>query len=82
MPVASRVLRATVRRIPGPTGDGGGPYAMSNTGAPRRPNVHPRNGMVPAFGNVGFALEVGEVRIADQDSRNSPYGYHIIKRIK
>jgi parvulin-like peptidyl-prolyl isomerase len=38
--------------------------------------------MVPAFGNVGFALKVGEIGIADYDPHTSPFGWHIIKRLK
>ena len=45
---------------------------------------YPRQGMVAAFGNVGFALNVGEIGIADYDptTMTSPYGWHIIKRVK
>lgn len=46
------------------------------------PNYYPRKGMVPAFGNVGWKLKVGEVGVAEYDPRNSPYGWHIIKRLK
>ena len=67
---------------PGPTGDGGGPYTMTNTGVAQVAGAHPRAGMVPAFGDVGFALDVGEIAVADQDATKSPYGFHIIKRVK
>jgi len=59
-----------------------GIYGMSNTGVDPAQGEYPREGMVPAFGNVGFALKVGEIGIADYDPGTSPYGYHIIKRIK
>ncbi len=60
-----------------------GIYSMANTGvAPSGANEYQREGMVPAFGNVGFALKVGEIGIADYDPQTSPFGYHIIKRIK
>ncbi len=42
----------------------------------------PRRGMVPAFGNVGWKLAVGQVGVANYDPSASPYGYHIIKRLK
>ncbi|MEM9380014.1 MAG: peptidylprolyl isomerase [Planctomycetota bacterium] len=42
----------------------------------------PRTGLVPAFGDVGFSLEVGEVGLATFDEKASPFGYHIIKRVK
>lgn len=62
-----------------------GIYTMSNTGVtPRQqpPNEFPRERMVPAFGNVGFALKVGEVGMSDYDPKESPFGYHIIKRLE
>ena len=61
---------------------GPGVYGMTNLGAPGRPGVRPRDGMVPAFGDVGFQLAVGEIGIADYDPDKSPFGYHIIKRTK
>lgn len=42
---------------------------------------HPRAAMVPAFGDVGFALEVGEVGVASFDEQASPFGWHVIKRL-
>jgi hypothetical protein len=61
----------------------GGPYKMCNHGvAPAEPNEIPRGKMVPAFGDVGFKLAVGEIGLAEYDARKSPYGYHIIKRTK
>ncbi|MBF6614230.1 MAG: peptidylprolyl isomerase [Chloroflexi bacterium] len=60
-----------------------GIYKMSNTGiTPSSADEYSRDSMVPAFGNVGFALKVGEIGISDYDPAASPFGYHIIKRIK
>jgi len=75
-------LKRQFSNDPGPTGQGGGPYEMTNHGAPLIPGSHPRSRMVPAFGNVGFALDVGEIDVAPYDAKNSPYGYHIIKRVR
>jgi hypothetical protein len=44
--------------------------------------VRPRTGLVRGFGDVGFSLEVGEIGMAEYDSSDSPFGWHIIKRIK
>ena len=44
--------------------------------------VFKRRGMVPAFGNVGFTLDVGEIGMSQWDADDSPYGWHIIKRIQ
>ncbi len=66
-----------------------GIYKMANNGFPgdmtsNVPSNHvfARDGMVPAFGNTGFPLEVGQVGLAVYDETNSPYGWHIVKRIK
>lgn len=63
-------------------GSGGGPYGMANTGVRPASGETKRSGMVPAFGNVGFTLEVGELGVAPHDPQASPYGFHIIKRIR
>ena len=60
----------------------GGPYAMANRGVrPAGRGEYPRDGMVPAFGDVGFALAVGLVGMADHDARTSPFGFHLIRRV-
>jgi parvulin-like peptidyl-prolyl isomerase len=41
-----------------------------------------RSQMVKAFGDVGFRLKVGEMGVAPWDASASPFGWHIIKRIK
>jgi hypothetical protein len=60
-----------------------GIYKMSNKGVtPGAPDEYPRDRMVPAFGDVGFKLKAGEIGIAEYDPAKSPYGYHVIKRVK
>ena len=62
---------------------GGGTYTLVNdgqTGSP--PQVYGRRQMVPAFGNVGFKLELNEIGMASFDAANSPFGWHIIQRIQ
>jgi len=51
------------------------------------PGIYPmtrssRARMVPAFGDVGWRLEVGEVGVAGHDPQASPYGWHIVKRLE
>ncbi|CAG0926452.1 hypothetical protein PLCT1_00019 [Planctomycetaceae bacterium] len=41
-----------------------------------------RKGMVPAFGDVAWRLEAGEIAVAVCNEKASPYGWHIIKRTK
>ncbi len=59
-----------------------GIYGMSNRGVAPAKNEYARDSMVPAFGNAGFPLQMGEIGIADYDPRTSPYGWHIVKRLK
>jgi hypothetical protein len=61
-----------------------GIYKMANRGVePDMANkVFPRDGMVKAFGDVGFPLAVGEIGMAAYDPKASPYGWHIIKRVE
>jgi parvulin-like peptidyl-prolyl isomerase len=40
-----------------------------------------RSAMVKAFGDVSFALDVGEIGLAEYSPEESKYGWHIIKRI-
>jgi hypothetical protein len=61
-----------------------GIYRMANFGVPAdvSKQVYSRGAMIPAFGNVGFGLKVGEVGMANYDEQRSPYGWHIIRRIE
>ncbi len=59
-----------------------GIYGMSNTGAPGKQGYYPRNGMVAAFGDTGFPLALGEIGMSVYDTKKSPYGWHIVKRIE
>jgi len=61
---------------------GGGVYGMSNTGVRPAAGEYARNQMVGAFGDVGFKLEVGGIGMSVFDPRTSPFGWHIIKRVK
>lgn len=42
----------------------------------------PRDEMAQAFGDVGFALKVGEIGLASYDKTTSPFGFHVIKRLQ
>ena len=60
----------------------GGVYTLVNNGVAKQGSEFERTGMVPAFGDVGFTLNVNEIGLAEHDPQKSPYGWHIIKRIK
>jgi hypothetical protein len=59
-----------------------GIYGMSGAGVAPATGEFPRGGMVPAFGNVGFSISPGNIGIADYDATASPFGWHVIKRLK
>ena len=59
-----------------------GIYGMSAIGVPPAAGEFPRDGMVAAFGNVGFAISPGNISVAEFDPQTSPFGWHIIKRLK
>ncbi len=61
---------------------GPGIYKLANDGVEKWSGEYGRRDMVPAFGDVGFTLEVGEIKIAPYDPVKSPYGWHVIKRLK
>ncbi len=61
-----------------------GIYKMANFGVSpnAREQVFARGEMVPAFGDTGFPLQVGEYGLAEFDTKKSPYGWHIVKRVE
>lgn len=60
-----------------------GIYGMTMKGSgDRGKNIYARSGMVAAFGDVGWRLDVNEVGVAPYHAQKSPYGFHIIKRTK
>ena len=51
------------------------------------PGIYPvtkagRAGWAKSFCDVGFRLKVGEIGVAPWDAKASPFGWHIIKRLK
>jgi parvulin-like peptidyl-prolyl isomerase len=59
-----------------------GIYAMCNAEVTLQAGEYNRKSMVPAFGNLGFKLKVGRIGMAPYDPQASPYGWHILKRLK
>jgi hypothetical protein len=64
-----------------------GIYVMADHGVdtmmyPGQGQVFNRSGMAKSFGDVSFGLKVGEVGLADYNVSDSPFGWHIIKRIE
>ena len=59
-----------------------GIYRLTNRDAPLLQDSRKRSDMVANFGAVSFQLEVGEVGLAKFHGGNSPYGWHVIKRLE
>ena len=59
-----------------------GIYGLANTGLTPAEGEFPRDGMVKGFSDIAFSLSPGNVDVAVYDPKASPYGWHIIKRIK
>ncbi len=61
---------------------GPGVYGMFTDPPARQPGDYPASGMVPAFGEIGFSLAVGETGLAVYDPAKSPFGWHVIQRVE
>jgi len=71
----SLVVRYTDDQYPGI-------YKLANTGVAPAQDEYPRAGFVRGFGDAAFAMEVGQFARVDYDAQDSPYGYHILKRLE
>jgi len=65
---------------------GEGTYTQVNYGiAPKEGEFTREDGQQPfvkGFGDVAFIINIGEIGLAEYDAQASPFGWHIIKRIK
>jgi parvulin-like peptidyl-prolyl isomerase len=59
-----------------------GIYAMANLDVQPDQGEYARSRMVQVFGDVGFGLKVDEIGMGGYDPETSPYGWHIIKRLR
>ncbi len=61
-----------------------GIYKMANLDVPinEADGEYSRGGMVKGFGDISFSLKVGEVGMCGFNAETSPYGWHIVKRLK
>lgn len=57
-------------------------YVMTNDGIEPEPGETSRRRMIPAFGDLSFKMSVGEIGLIPYDPVSSPYGFHIVKRIR
>ncbi len=61
---------------------GDGSYSMANWGVATASGEVERKQMVRGFGNLAFALAVGEIGVVEYDSNSSPFGWHVVKRTR
>jgi hypothetical protein len=61
-----------------------GVYDLANTGvtADKAKGEYGRGEMVKGFSDAAFGLSVGNVGISNYDPKTSPFGWHIIKRLR
>jgi len=59
-----------------------GTFSLTNHGVAPQGNEFNRSAMVKSFGDVSFKLRVGAIRMVPFDPKDSPWGFHIIKRIQ
>lgn len=77
---AGRDFAELVRTYSDDRGDG--KYALANWGVAVLPDETERRKMVRGFGAMAFSLQPGEVGVVPYDAGSSPYGWHIVKRVK
>ena len=61
---------------------GDGTYTMANWGVPTESGELERRKMVRGFGALAFTLPVGQIGIVDYDVNTSPFGWHVMKRVR
>jgi peptidyl-prolyl cis-trans isomerase D len=60
----------------------GGKIALANYNVPPDAGELERRKMVRGFSAAAFSLAVGEIGFVEYDLNASPYGWHVIKRLK
>jgi len=59
-----------------------GRIALANWGVPTEGDETERRKMVRGFGATAFRLAVGEIGLVEYDANASPFGWHVVKRLK
>lgn len=59
-----------------------GRYELANFGVDAGPDQMERSSAVQGFGDAAFEMSVGEIRMVAYDATRSPYGWHVIKRLR
>lgn len=61
---------------------GDGTYTVVNFGFRAGPDQMERDRLAPAFGKLSFSLEPGQTAVAEYDPVQSPFGWHVIRRLQ
>ena len=61
---------------------GNGTYEIANWGVTPGANERERRGLVRGFGDAAFRLAPGDVTLVEYDPSSSPFGWHVIKRLR
>ncbi len=59
-----------------------GIYEMVDFGEFPNEKQHSRASMVVGFGDLAFQLQPNQIALLSYDSKRSPYGFHVLKRIQ
>jgi len=55
---------------------------IANWGVPPGPTERERRALARGFSATAFRLEPGEIGLVEYDETSSPYGWHIVKRVR
>jgi hypothetical protein len=61
---------------------GTGEYSIANWGVAADPSEMERERMARGFGRVAFSLDPGSIGLLDYDENDSPFGWHVIQRVR
>lgn len=59
-----------------------GTLAIANWGVTPGPTERERRGLARGFGDTAFRLSPGEVALLDYEPTTSPFGWHVVKRLR
>lgn len=61
---------------------GGGFFRIANFGVPAAPDETERGRLVRAFSRAAFSLEPGALTLVPWEEGESPFGWHVIRRLR
>jgi len=61
---------------------GDGSYSIANWGVPTESGEVERRKLVRGFSAMAFTLPAGEIAVVPYESNTSPFGWHVVKRVR